>query len=97
VTVYPKLHLHLKGEYFDQIKAGAKLEEFRLRTPYWIKRIRSRTYSGIVIHRGYPAKDTFEFTILRPWRGFTEKTITHPHFGLAPVEVFAIIVNEESK
>lgn len=28
------LTLALKGEYFDAIRAGTKLEEFRLVTPY---------------------------------------------------------------
>ena len=27
------------------------------------------------------------------WRGYTIKTITHPHFGEGPVQVFAIKVN----
>ncbi len=30
---------------------------------------------------------------VRPWRGFSNIVITHPHFGPAPVEVFAIHVN----
>jgi hypothetical protein len=31
-----------------------------------------------------------ETGIIRPYRGFERQTITHPHFGSAPVRVFAI-------
>ena len=33
------LHLSLKQEWFDLIKSGVKLEEYREITPYWIKRL----------------------------------------------------------
>lgn len=33
------LYLPLKGIYFDQIKAGEKLHEYRLATPYWRARL----------------------------------------------------------
>lgn len=87
------LHLNLKGEYFDAIKSGEKKEEFRLCTMFWAKRIQGRNYKNIVIHRGYPKRGDMEKIILRPWKGWTMKTITHPHFGSDPVTVFAIIVN----
>jgi ASC-1-like (ASCH) protein len=31
------LFLHVRKEYFDQIKSGEKKEEYRLIKPYWIK------------------------------------------------------------
>jgi len=31
-------NMHLKKEYFDQIRNGIKQYEFRERTPYWEKR-----------------------------------------------------------
>ncbi|WP_367619200.1 hypothetical protein [Comamonas sp.] len=40
-----------------------------------------------------PARDDFARRLSRPWRGYTIKTITHPHFGESPVQVFAIKVN----
>lgn len=86
------LTLALNGEYFDQIKAGAKLEEYRLVKPYWAKKLAERSYSRIVLTRGYPAADDAERRLERPWRGYVVKTITHPHFGPDPVEVFAINV-----
>lgn len=87
-----KLTIPLKAEYFDAIKRGDKTEEFRLNTPFWRKRLEGRAYDGIVLTRGYPRRDDKERRIERPWRGFVRKTITHPHFGPVPVEVFAIDV-----
>lgn len=88
------LHLALKGEYFDAIKAGTKTEEYRLCTPYWMKRLASPfgLYDRIVLTRGYPRRDDHERRLVLPWQGYTIKTITHPHFGLHPVQVYAIKV-----
>ncbi|MBA8822270.1 RNA-binding protein [Ochrobactrum sp. P6BS-III] len=88
-----KLHLSLKREYFDAIKAGTKVEEYRLITDYWSKRLVGKSYEGIVLKWGYPKTGDTEFVIERPWLGFVRKTITHPHFGANPVEVFAIDVS----
>jgi hypothetical protein len=86
------LHLNLKGEYFDQIKAGTKLFEYRLAAK-WAKRLEGKTFGCIYIKRGYPKTGDQERIIERPWRGFELQTRTHPHFGADPVEVFAIRVN----
>ena len=88
------LTLPLKAEYFDQIRSGSKREEYRLVTPYWIKRLEGRTYEGVVLTKGYPKRDDASRRICRPWAGYEVKTITHPHFGKDPVRVFAIKVNE---
>lgn len=92
MTTY--LHLHLKAPYFDAIKNGTKPEEYRLRTPYWRKRLEGQRYDGILLLRGYPPLSATETKLKRPWRGYEVKTITHPHFGPQPVEVYAIKVNE---
>lgn len=86
------LTLALKAEYFNAIKAGTKVEEFRLRTPFWRKRLEGRTFDRVVLTMGYPAADNHERRLVLPWRGMRETIITHPHFGPAPVEVFAIRV-----
>jgi hypothetical protein len=86
------LHLNLKGEYFDQIKAGTKLFEYRLASK-WGKRLQGKVFDRVFIKRGYPKAGDAERIVERPWRGFTRETITHPHFGEAPVEVLAIRVN----
>jgi ASC-1-like (ASCH) protein len=86
------LHLNLKGEYFDQIKAGTKLFEFRS-FDKWSKRLEGKTFDRIFIKRGYPKRTDASKIIERPWRGYEQQTITHSHFGSEPVEVFAIRVN----
>lgn len=88
------LHLPLKGIYFDQIRDGAKGEEYRLVTEYWRRRLEGREYERIILTKGYPRRDDQERRLERPWRGFTRKKILHPHFGADAVEVYAIIVNE---
>lgn len=90
----PELHLNLKGQYFDDIDQGRKPEEYRLVTPYWEKRLENKQYSAIVIKRGYPKADDPDRNKRRVWNGVIRKTITHPHFGPDPVEVFAIDVSE---
>lgn len=90
------LHLPLKGEYFDQIKAGTKPEEFRLANDYWRKRLVGRTYDRIELTRGYPKRGDAARRLVLPWRGYRLTTITHPHFGDQPVEVFAINVQKEA-
>lgn len=87
------LHLPLKAPYFWQINSGGKKEEYRLRTPYWGKRLDGREYDGIILTLGYPPKLDRCRRIWRPWRGVEIKTITHEHFGQQPVEVYAIKVN----
>lgn len=86
------LVLPLKDIYFNQIKAGTKTEEFRLVTPYWRRRLESRTYDRIVLTLGYPKREDTARRLIRPWRGYRVTTITHPHFGPDPVQVFAINV-----
>lgn len=90
------LTLPLKSEYFDAIKAGTKTEEYRLFNAYWSKRLLGRLYDGIVLTKGYPRSDDTERRLYRPWRSYRIITITHPHFGSAPVEVFAINVGVQS-
>lgn len=92
-----KLTLALKGEYFDAIKAGTKVEEFRLVTPYWQQRIEGRVYDWIELTRGYPKREDAARRLILPWQGFRVISLTHPHFGPDPVEVFAINVHEPAR
>lgn len=87
------LTLPLKAEYFDAIAAGSKLEEYRLTTPFWRTRIEGKTFDRIVLTRGYPKASDSTRRLVRPWVGYRILTINHPHFGPAPVEVFAINVS----
>lgn len=87
------LHLPLKGIYFDQIKRGEKVEEYRKANRYWAKRLEGRSYLNIELTKGYPHKADTSRRISRPWLGCRKTTITHPHFGPDPVEVYAVRVN----
>ncbi len=89
----PDLVLPLKTVYFDAIRLGQKAEEFRLRTPYWRRRLEGRTFDRVVLTKGYPSAGDDSRRLVREWRGFRETTITHPHFGDKPVDVFAIDVS----
>lgn len=94
-----KLHLHVKSEYFEQIKRGEKREEYRLHCKYWIKRLvempsgAPRKFSAVVIYNAY--KPGEENRIEFPWRGTTLKGIKHHHFGCDEVTVFAIKLESE--
>lgn len=86
------LTLALKAFYFDEIKAGRKLFEYRLVTPYWRKRLEDQIYDQIVLTRGYPKRDDSSRRLALPWQGCHKESLTHEHFGSDPVEVFAINV-----
>ena len=88
------LTMAVNGEYFDQIKAGTKTEEFRLCTPYWKKRIEHQ-YNYLILTRGYPKRTDHKKRLVFNWRGAVIKTITHPHFGDQPVAVYAIRLSPE--
>jgi len=88
------LVLPLKAEYFNAIKAGTKPEEFRLRTRFWRKRLEGKTFDRVVLTLGYPSRATAALGGAIRRRGLRETTITHPHFGPEPVEVYAINVQQ---
>jgi hypothetical protein len=87
------LRLPMQREYFEQVRDGVKLEEYRLRSSaHWRQRLEGREYDEIELTLGYPGRGDAHRILRRPWRGYTVKTITHPLFGDAPVEVYAIDV-----
>jgi hypothetical protein len=47
------LHVTLKREWFEQIAAGTKKEEYRARKPYWESRLVGRHYDEIIFRNGY--------------------------------------------
>jgi hypothetical protein len=86
------LVLPVKRIYFEQMRDGTKLAEYRLVNDFWRKRLVGRTYDSVIITLGYPKKDDAARRLVYPWRGYTIETIEHPHFGPTPVAVFAIKV-----
>lgn len=87
------LILPVKGIYFDQIASGEKVREFRLRNDFWTRRLVGKDFGKVVITRGYPRTDDQSRRIVRPWKGYEEQDILHPHFGPEPVSVYAIILD----
>ena len=86
------LILPVKRAYFEQIAAGEKPEEFRLANAFWAKRLEGKQYSRVIVTLGYPKRTDTTRRLELPWQGFTRRTITHPHFGSDPVDVYAIKV-----
>lgn len=76
------LFLPLKGEYFDQIKAGTKTEEYRLVNDYWRSRLYMKQYDRIVLTRGYPKRDDLERRLILPYRGYEVKKSLTSIFAL---------------
>lgn len=84
------LRLNLKGEYFDEIKAGRKPLEYRLASK-WEHRLQ-KPFTDILLLRGYPKRGDESKMLRRPWKGYEIQEITHYHFGEHPVIVCAIDV-----
>lgn len=83
------LTLNLKKEYFEQIKAGSKVEEFRECRDYWEKRL-SKEFDEIHIKLGYPKRGDTSRVLKFLWNGYKVKKIIHPHFGDKKIKVYAI-------
>ncbi len=87
------LTLPLKREYFEAIKAGTKEFEYRLANKHWTARIDGKSFDRIVLTLGYPKRKDKSRRIVRPWREYVRRRITHPEFGDQSVMVYAIRVN----
>ena len=91
------LVLHVRKEYFDQIKAGKKKEEYREIKDYWTKRLFMQKYDAVVIMKGYPKFSEMceDNCIDFLWTGYDVTTIRHKEFGQRPVSVYAIKLVKE--
>jgi hypothetical protein len=88
------LILPLKRKWFDQIRAGTKPLEFRLKTDYWTKRLVGKSYDRVAFTLGYPKRNErndMERRIEAPYRGYVETTVVSEEWGNVPQEVFAIL------
>lgn len=88
------LILNLKKQYFEEIKNGTKLEEYREFREYWTKRL-SKEFQEVHIKLGYPKRGDESRTIKFKWNGFKIKEIRHNHFGENKIKVYAIDLNEK--
>lgn len=91
------LILNLKKEYFQEIKSGAKKEEYRLCTPYWQKRLENKEYDKVILKLGYPKNSEIEKILEFKYLGYEIKTIKHKHFGDDPVKVYSIKLESSIK
>lgn len=94
ISVMKILKLAVRKEYFEQIKAGIKKEEYRLIKPYWIKRL-AKEYDQVWITLGYPKNAEKEKILKFKYRGFEIKKMRHKEFGAYDVEVYAIKLGEK--
>lgn len=88
------LRLPVKAEYFEQIKAGTKIEEYRIIKDYWSKRL-IKEYDEVWVTLGYPSSDETDKIIKFKWTGYEIKKITHKEFGNKEVDVYAIQLEEK--
>ena len=86
------LYLPLKREYFEAIKSGKKLEEYRLYNAYWRRRIEGKEFDRLVLTLGYPSRDDSSRHIVRPWLGYKIKMIDNYLGSNVSVKVFVIEV-----
>lgn len=84
------LVLPLKRKWFEAIKAGEKVEEYRLANDYWCRRLEGKGFDRVILTLGYPRRDDHSRRIIRPWRGYQMKTIVSEEWGNVPKMVFAI-------
>ncbi len=78
------LHLHVKKEYWEQVRDKKKNKEYRIIKPYWIKRLKEN-YDLIYYYLGYTSKK-----LIFRYHGNVRTIIKHEEFGDKPVNVFAI-------
>jgi hypothetical protein len=90
------LFLPMRREYFEQVKAGTKKDEYRLVNNYWRNRIEGKTFDRVILTLGYPRSDDNDRRFVLPYRGYVIMQITHPYFGTEPVNVFAFNVTQNS-
>ncbi len=88
------LRLPVKTEYFNQIKAGTKTEEYREVKEYWRKRL-VKNYDEVWITLGYPASDEEDKVLKFKWASYEIKEIVHKEFGNKPTKVYAIKLEEK--
>jgi ASC-1-like (ASCH) protein len=89
------LHLHVKKQYFDEVKSGKKRSEYRIVCDYWKKQIEGMQFDLIAYHFAYPKKDDLTATIYLKWNGYEKGYVRHPHFGRETKFVYIIDVSEQ--
>lgn len=90
------LVLHLEKRYFDQIKSGEKIVEYRQVNDYWSKRLIGKDFDNIVLLCGYPKNGDVNRTIIRKWNGYEIRHQYVPIYNASGyTKVFIIDVSKE--
>lgn len=101
-----KLHLVLKGKWYDMINSGIKTEEYRDIRPYWINRLcETATDKSICSEDSLNNVEICHFDEVCFHRGYTNTTMTfnikditigkgNPEWGAPKEEVFIIKLGE---
>jgi hypothetical protein len=84
------LVLPLKREFFEAIRDGSKVWEYRLHNSYWCRRLLGKRYRYCIFTLGYPKRNDCSRRIVHPFRGWQITKLQHDLFGPDPVKVFAI-------
>jgi hypothetical protein len=89
------LRLNLKREYWEDIRDGGKIYEFRRVTHFWRKRLQGVRYDEIHLCLGYPKYGDDSRILKRKWRAAPAiVSMKHKEFGPDYVDVFCIDVSE---
>lgn len=84
------LVVNVKREYFEAMKAGIKTEEYRLKTPYWQKRLEGKHFDYVEVCLGYPKADDHERRLTFECKGIKTALVSHPIWANEPKFVYAI-------
>lgn len=88
------LCLHLRRIWFDKVKSGEKMVEFKKASPYWRGRLIGKSYDEVHVMLGYPNSNQADRIIKRKFNGYWRSVLVdHPEFGPGRVPVFAIDVS----
>lgn len=82
-----KLHIIIKGIYFDEILCGKKKKEYRIVKPYWVNKLVGKNYESIIFQVGY-SKNARKMEI--EYLGYNIENFKHDFFGNEEVCVFVI-------
>lgn len=91
------LTCNLTTVWFNQFVDGEKLVEYRQRTPFWKKRLHGLSYDLVKLCLGYPKNGDTDRIRWADFVEIKEETITHPHFGNIPTDVYAVYVKNVRK
>lgn len=89
------LFLRVYREYFDKLVSGEKCKEYRIASPYWLRRIvyPDHLITGVHIVCGYPKSETLDQknSVWFPWNHYQMSVLKHPQFGDQYVPVIGVI------